>query len=204
MQFPDAPTATLTGLRHSMLRQRPAEPDYRPFPDESGRNNRQATIEIPVMVRALGLPSGGRVLEVGCGRGVALPALGRLLRPVRLAGLDRDADFLEEARASAAAAGIAAELVPGDVRSMPFPDASFDLVVDFGTCYHIARAAEALAEIARVLSPGGWFVHETPVSQLIAHPVRSFGRRMPWRSAPAFERHRTALLWTARRRPAAA
>jgi hypothetical protein len=137
MPFPDAPTATLAGLRHSVLRQRPAESDYRPFPDESGRNNRQATIEIPVMVRALRLPTGGRVLEVGCGRGV-----------------------------------------------------------------DIARAAEALAEIARVLSPGGLFVHETPVSQLIAHPVRSFGRRMPWRSAPAFERHRTALLWTARRRAA--
>jgi hypothetical protein len=53
-----------------------------------------------------------------------------------------------------------------------------------------------------VLAPGGLFVHETPVSQLLAHPVRSFGRRMPWRSAQAFERHRTALLWTARRRRA--
>jgi ubiquinone/menaquinone biosynthesis C-methylase UbiE len=202
MPFTDAPTATLPGIRPT-LRQRPAEPDYRPFPDESGRNTRQATVEIPLMVRALGLPPGGRVLEVGCGRGVALPALSRLLRPVRLAGLDRDAGFLEEARARAAEAGIAPELVPGDVRRMPFPDASFDLIVDFGTCYHIARAAEALAEIARVLAPCGLFVHETPVSQLIAHPVRSFGRRMPWRSAPGFERHRTALLWTARRRRAA-
>ena len=202
MLFTDAPTATLAGIRPTIVRQRPAEPDYRPFPDEAGRNARQATIEIPVMVRALGLPHGGRVLEVGCGRGVALPALGRLLRPIRLAGLDRDPGFLEEARARAADAGIAAELVPGDVRRMPFPEASFDLIVDFGTCYHIARAAEALAEIARVLAPGGLFVHETPVSQLFAHPVRSFGRRMPWRSASAFEHHRTALLWTARRRAA--
>jgi ubiquinone/menaquinone biosynthesis C-methylase UbiE len=199
MPFTDAPTATLAGLRPTIFGH-PADPDYRPFPDESGRNTRQATIEIPVMVRALGLPRGGRVLEVGCGRGVALPELGRLLRPVRLAGLDRDAGLLEEARARADGAGIAAELIPGDVRRMPFPDASFDLVVDFGTCYHISRAAEALAEIARVLAPSGLFVHETPMSQLIAHPVRSFSRRMPWGSTPAFERHRTALLWTARRR----
>jgi 2-polyprenyl-6-hydroxyphenyl methylase/3-demethylubiquinone-9 3-methyltransferase len=131
---------------------------------------------------------------------VALPVLTRLLSPARLTGLDLDAGLLEEARARADAAGIVVELVPGDVRRMPFPDGSFDMVVDFGTCYHIARAAQALAEIARVMAPGGLFVHETPLSQLFAHPLRSLGRRMPWRSASGFERHRSALLWTARRR----
>jgi ubiquinone/menaquinone biosynthesis C-methylase UbiE len=198
MQFIDAHTATLAGP--CPTRARRVEREYRPFPNESGRNTRQAAIEVPLMVRALGLPAGGRVLEVGCGRGVAMPALARLLRPARLAGLDLDAGLLEEARLSADAVGITVELVPGDVRRMPFPDGSFDLIVDFGTCYHIARAAQALAEIARVLVPGGLFVHETPLSQLFAHPVRSFGRRMPWRSAAGFERHRGALLWTARRR----
>jgi SAM-dependent methyltransferase len=176
------------------------EADYRPFPNEEGRNTRQASLELPLMVRALGLPKGGRVLEVGCGRGVALPGLARLLRPSRLAGLDPERAFLAEARARLDLEGFDAELVPGDVRRMPFPDAAFDLVVDFGTCYHIARPALALAEIARVLAPGGLFVHETPLSQLLSHPVRSFGRRMPWRSIGLFERHRTALLWTARRR----
>jgi ubiquinone/menaquinone biosynthesis C-methylase UbiE len=134
------------------------------------------------MVRSLGLPAGGRVLEVGCGRGVAMPALARLLGPARLAGLDLDAGLLDEARARANAAGIAVELVPGDVRRMPFPDGSFDLVVDFGTCYHMARVAQALAEIARVLAPGGLFVHETPLSQLFAHPLRSFGRHLRTRT----------------------
>jgi ubiquinone/menaquinone biosynthesis C-methylase UbiE len=178
------------------------DPEYRPFPNEQGRNTRQASIEVPLMVAALGLPRGGRVLEVGCGRGVALPVLGRLLRPSRLVGLDPEEEFMAEARRRLAGAGVAAELVPGDVRRLPFPDAAFDLVVDFGTCYHIAGAATALAEVTRVLAPGGLFVHETPLSQLLAHPVRSFGRRIPWRQAPALERHRTALLWSARRRRA--
>jgi ubiquinone/menaquinone biosynthesis C-methylase UbiE len=177
-----------------------ADQEYRPFPNEEGRNSRQGSLEVPLMIRALGLPAGGRVLEVGCGRGVALPVLARRLRPSRLVGLDLDIEFLEEARSRLGDAGITAELVPGDVRRMPFPEAAFDLVVDFGTCYHIARPQAALAEIARVLAPGGLFIHETPLSQVLSHPVRSFGRRMPWRLAPLFERHRTALLWTARRR----
>jgi ubiquinone/menaquinone biosynthesis C-methylase UbiE len=174
--------------------------EYQPFPNEEGRNSRQASLEVPLMIRVLGLPTHGRVLEIGCGRGVALPVLGRLLRPSRLVGLDPVVGFLEEARLRLADAGVAAELVPGDVRRMPFPDAAFDLVVDFGTCYHIAWPEAALAEIARVLAPGGLLVHETPLSQLLSHPLRSFGRRIPWRLGPSLERYRTALLWSARRR----
>jgi SAM-dependent methyltransferase len=198
MQFPKALTGTLADF--GQARAGHDEREYRPFPNESGRNTRQAGLEVPLMVRALGLPTGGCVLEVGCGRGVALPVLARLLRPARLAGLDLDPALLDEARAHAEAEGIAVDLVPGDIRCMPFPDSAFDLVVDFGTCYHIARAGQALAEIARVLAPGGLFVHETPLSQLFAHPLRSFGRRMPWRFGSGFERYRGALLWTARSR----
>ena len=177
-----------------------SEREYRPFPNEEGRNSRQASLEVPIMVRALNLPAGVRVLEVGCGRGIALPVLARLLRPSRLVGLDRDAGFLNEARARLAGSGATAELVPGDVRRLPFPDASFDLVIDFGTCYHIARAATALAEVARVLAPGGLFACETPLSQLLSHPARSLGRRIPWRAEARFTRERTAILWSTRRR----
>ena len=176
------------------------ELEYRPFPNEAGRDTRQATIGIPLMVRALGLPTGVRVLEVGCGRGVALPGLARLLRPSRLVGLDIEPAFFAEAGQRLEVAGVVAELVPGDVRRMPFLRASFDLVVDFGTCYHIARPGAALAEIARVLAPGGLFIHETPVSQFLSHPVRSFRRRLPWKGFACFERQRTAVLWSARRR----
>jgi ubiquinone/menaquinone biosynthesis C-methylase UbiE len=176
------------------------ELEYLPFPKDEGRNARQAAIEIPLMVRALALPTGGRVLEVGCGRGVALPVLARLLRPERLAALDIEPAFLALARARLDVAGVAAELVPGDVRRMPFSRASFDLVVDFGTCYHVARPGAALAEIARVLAPGGLFVHETLVSQFLSHPVRAFGRRLPWKLFRCFRRHRTAVLWSVRRR----
>lgn len=78
---------------------------------------------------------------------------------------------------------------------MPFPDGSFDVVIDFGTCFHVSRPEAALCEIARVLDARGRFVHETRLSQLLAHPCRSTGRKLPWTAAPQLVRSRTALLW---------
>jgi SAM-dependent methyltransferase len=175
---------------------------YTAFPEIQARDDLQVAIEVPLLVRSLGLPTGARVVEIGCGSGAALVALGRLLRPTFLAGVDLDPGLLRQAAARSDAAGLGADLLNADVRALPFADGAFDLVIDFGTCYHIAGAANALLEIARVLRPGGLFVHETPVSQHFAHPVRSFCRTLPWSDAPMFSRQRTAVLWSARRKAA--
>jgi len=168
---------------------------YRPFPNLAHRNALQQRFEVPALVRALGLPRDRRVLEVGCGRGVALPALARLLAPSLLVGLELEPELVEEARRALRCTGLDIPVFQGDVRRLPFADGSFDIVVDFGTCYHIADPGRALAEIERVLSPGGLFVHETPVGQLLAHPARSLGRTLPWSCAPALARRRHAFLW---------
>ena len=174
------------------------DPEYLPFPDVARRNSWQESLELPTMVWALQLPGGGRVLEVGCGRGVALPVLSRLLQPRRLVGLDVDTSLLGRARERVKPLGRAVELRAGDVRELPFADASFDLVVDFGTCYHVARRAQALREVARVLADGGRFVHETRLSQLLSHPVRSWGRELPWDAVAELALERRALLWASR------
>jgi SAM-dependent methyltransferase len=173
---------------------------YAAFPEIQARDDLHVAIEVPLLVRALGLPTAARVVEIGCGSGAALVALGRRLRPTFLAGVDLDPGLLRQAAARFDATGLDADLLHADVRALPFAAGAFDLVIDFGTCYHIAGAADALAEIARVLRPGGLFVHETPVSQLLAHPVRSFGRTLPWSHTPMFSRERTAVLWSARRK----
>ena len=170
---------------------------YEPFPNVESRNVLQECLEVPALVRSLRLPVGARVLEVGCGRGVALPPLAELCRPARLVGLDVDEALLEAARSRVRERGIAAELVRGDVRALPFECRSFDVVIDFGTCYHVDAPGRALSEIARVLDHGGRFVHETPLSQKLSHPVRSRGR-LPWRSEPRLCRDRTAVLWSSR------
>jgi SAM-dependent methyltransferase len=177
------------------------ELEYVPFPDDAGRNARQAHLEVPLFVHLLGIKPGARILEIGCGRGIALPALSRLCRPSRLVGVDIDGSLLADAAANTAE--IEAELVCADVRALPFPDQAFDVVIDFGTCYHIGRPAQAMAEIARVLAPGGVFCHETPLMQLLSHPVRSGGRALPWDHVPELLRGRRALLWSSRHRVAA-
>ena len=172
--------------------------EYQPFPNEEGRNTRQSQLEIPAMVRALGIPSEARILEVGCGRGVALPVIDRLCGPRRLVGLDIDPELLDEAAANLREHGSTAELVAADVRRMPFADGAFDVIVDFGTLFHIARPQAASAEIARVLARGGMFVHETRASQLLSHPVRSRGRQLPRLEHDGLRRQRWAMLWASR------
>src|SRR4051812_6316040 len=155
-------------------------------------------------IRGLGLKRHARILEVGCGRGIALPVLWDRLEPDHLVGLDIDRALLDVAERCCDRAGVRAELVEGDVRALPFEDASFDLVIDFGTCYHVsggrAGSLRAMLEISRVLAPGGSFVHETPVAQHLAHPVRSFGRSLPWSLCRSLKREKSALLWSLRRK----
>lgn len=172
--------------------------EYRPFPNEQGRNNRQAQLEIPILVKTLRLPSEARILEVGCGRGIALPVLDRLCAPRRLAGLDIEGELLTEAADHLRDHGTEAELHRGDVRQMPFADESFDVIVDFGTLYHIARSQAALDEIARVLAPGGTFIYETKAAQFLSHPVRSRGRRLPALADHGLRHRRWAMLWASR------
>jgi ubiquinone/menaquinone biosynthesis C-methylase UbiE len=183
---------------------RSAPAEYLPFGNVESRNGLQALVEIPLMLRALRLPHRARVLEIGCGRGVALPVLDDRLEPVELVGLDVDAALLDEARERVRNSCTEATLVEGDVRDLPFEAGRFDLVIDFGTCYHVSDTMDgrraALREVSRVLRTGGLFVHETRVAQRLAHPLRSFGRRLPWWAVPSLVRDRSATLWGVRRK----
>lgn len=178
----------------------PSAAEYRPFPNEGDRNWRQEHLEIPLMLLALRLPRRARILEVGCGRGIALPPLARRLLPSRLVGLDVDGELLAEAGRRLRETGTVAELVWGDVRRLPFSDREFDVVIDFGTCFHVARPEAALREIARVLAPGGIFATETKLSQLLSHPFRARGRALPWSSISELRPRSRAGLWQSRSR----
>ena len=161
------------------------------------RNALHGHLEMGLMFSLLDIPTGKRVLQVGCGSGIALPYLSRLCRPCALTGIDNDPTLLEESHYRLREEHIGAELFEADVRDMPFPDRSFDVVVDFGLCYHIKRPEAALMEIDRVLDTCGTLVYETPLAQLLAHPRKDI-KRLPWKAAPSLGSRRSKVLWATR------
>ena len=191
----------MTGPVNSLQAELETPPDwytYRPFPDVVRRNRTQESVEVPLVVWAFRLPKRRRMLELGCGCGIALPALNKLCRPTRLVGIDIDEALLTEAAKRLAKYGVTAELCRSDVRRMPFPDRSFDIVIDFGTCYHISYPACALQEVYRILTFGGILVHETMANQLVSHPMRAWGRTLPWTEVAGLVRNHVRVLWSSR------
>ncbi len=115
----------------------------------------------------------GRALEIGYGAGAVLAALAPVVD--ELHGLDLDAD--EKAiRARLSSRGVPASLVRGSVYELPYPDARFDLVVCFSVFEHLHEYPEGLAEVARVLRPGGLFLLGIPaVNRLMELAFRAVG-----------------------------
>jgi ubiquinone/menaquinone biosynthesis C-methylase UbiE len=108
---------------------------------------------------AIEVPAGSRLLDVGCGPGEVLVRLAAIAPALDTTGLDVDAAMIERARAKAERSRGGASAVPqfvvADVASMPFPDASFDIVISSYAVHHWPDRSAGLAEIMRVLKPGG-------------------------------------------------
>jgi SAM-dependent methyltransferase len=112
------------------------------------------------IVRALRELRPKRLLDIATGPGGLLCAALPRLRSTRGIGLELFHDKCRTVLAEADYFGFAdrLDMVHGDARLMPFPDASFDCISGWTAAYHISRYEDALRECARVLRPGGHFV----------------------------------------------
>ncbi|MBI5656669.1 MAG: metalloregulator ArsR/SmtB family transcription factor [Geobacter sp.] len=100
------------------------------------------------------VPEGATVVEIGLGTGGLLPALAA--RAKRVIGIDHSPAMLEEARRRLAAAGLGGiELRLGEMTHLPLPDNVAECAVLNMVLHHAADPQAVLAEIRRVLAPGG-------------------------------------------------
>jgi arsenite methyltransferase len=109
-------------------------------------------------VRYALLQPGETVLDIGSGGGIDTILAARRVGPEGAAiGLDVVEAMLERARIHATEAGFAgsAEFIRGEMEDIPLPDGSVDVVISNGVLNLSARKSRALAEIFRVLGPGG-------------------------------------------------
>ncbi len=98
-----------------------------------------------------------RVLDIGSGAGMdALVAVQMVGPGGSVIGIDMTVEMLERARESAAELGAAnVDFVEGEAESLPFADASFDVVISNGVIDLVPDKDVVFSEIFRVLSPGG-------------------------------------------------
>jgi arsenite methyltransferase len=154
---------------------------------------------------SLGLRGDERVLDVGCGRGAVLTMIAERLPRGRGVGIDlwtadQSGNSAEAAESNLVAEGVRerCELATGDMRSMPFPDASFDLIVSSLAIHNIGNPegrSRAIDEIARALAPDGRVaIADLAWTQVYARRLEALGfidvrrRRLGWRFwwGPAF------------------
>lgn len=134
------------------------------------------------MVDLGGTAAGHRVIEVGCGRGVGIEIIQDVLKARETAAFDLDERMVALAGNRLASQASSTMLWIGDVTNIPVKDRSFDSVIDFGIIHHVPDWPRALAEVARILKPGGRFYCEeifawgltNPISRLLfKHPQKN-------------------------------
>jgi SAM-dependent methyltransferase len=129
----------------------------------------------PAMAQ-LGDVRGLRVLDYGCGHGMAAVVLAR--RGARVTAFDLSAGYLVEAGRRAAANSVRLDLVQADGERLPFADASFDRIWGNAVLHHL-DVALAGRELYRVLKPGGVAVFCEPWGE---NPLLRWARRrLPYR-----------------------
>jgi ubiquinone/menaquinone biosynthesis C-methylase UbiE len=116
----------------------------------AANQERRASATAERIARLLTLQGSERALDVGTGAGAFAIALAPLV--AEMVGVDLVPELLAQARLRSPAE---VEYIEADATALPFPAASFDVVCSARTLHHVARPELVLAEMTRVLRPGG-------------------------------------------------
>ena len=132
-------------------------PDYTMgFSEEYLESMRRFTAQACASYLIPYLRPGLRVLDFGCGPGTISVGLARAIAPGHLDGVDMEPSQIELAKSTAQASDVSnATFHVGDVTALPFEDDYFDVAHCHNVLMHVPDTAAVLAEVKRVLKPGG-------------------------------------------------
>jgi ubiquinone/menaquinone biosynthesis C-methylase UbiE len=138
--------------------------EYQRFESKEARDHfarRQATVDAQ-FIRSY-LQPGMRLLDCGCGPGSITLGLAGLVAPGKVVGVDISSAMIEQAKTAAATAGAAnVRFEVADAYALPFAAGDFDVVFSHALLEHLPRPLDALAEMHRVLRPGGLVALRVP------------------------------------------
>jgi ubiquinone/menaquinone biosynthesis C-methylase UbiE len=106
---------------------------------------------------------GKKVLEVSCGHGGGASYIMRTMHPASYTGLDFNSAAVDFCKKRHQIAGL--DFVQGDAENLPFPDGSFDAVINVEASHIYPNVSRFFSEVARVLRPGGHFLYTDFISR---------------------------------------
>lgn len=110
------------------------------------------------------LPPSARCLEIGCGKGAAIPLIKKMYNAGPVEAFDIDMEMVKLARKRKVGPVLVA-----DAQDIPYPDESMDAVFNFGIIHHLEDWERGIREIARVLKRSGSFFFEEIYPPLYAN-----------------------------------
>lgn len=144
----------------------------------------------------------GRLLELGCGPGIMTPEL--VAMGFEAHGVDVSSEMIRRARQRMRGHPLEARcsFSVGDIEQLTLRDASYDAVLCMGVLEYLPRYTRALAEVSRVLKPGGIAVLAVPNRASAYHlartsylRLRTLGRRLRGRKGPISLAHNRCVPW---------
>ena len=139
----------------------------------------QRRVEARRLLEMGGAMGGGTALEIGCGRGVGVEIILDLFGAERVDAFDLDSRMIDRAHRRFRSRKEQVRLWTGDATSIPADDGTYHAAFDFGIIHHVPSWQDAIAEVGRVLRPGGRFYAEEvfgrfisrrSVQRLLKHP----------------------------------